>query len=66
MKPLLLLCSGAVIGAMLTASLLHEQIDYTRSKHAKEIDRLTDSLAKCNGITARINKDSTYFIKHSK
>lgn len=44
--------------------MFSEQSAYEESKHNKIIETWRDSLAKCNGVTARINKDSTYYIKN--
>jgi len=63
MRELMLMCLGALVSAFFVVEILSQQARFIESKHAKEIQRLTDSLAKCNGITARINKDSTYYIK---
>jgi len=63
MKSFTLLCIGASIGIAATFFIMSDQCAYHVSNACNERDRYIDSLAKCNGITARVNKDSTYYIK---
>jgi len=63
MKATILILIGALISAVFCGMLMSEHESYLTSKHQKEVDRLTDLLAKRNGETARANKDSTMWVK---
>ena len=55
---------GFITCGVIVVLAVSEQEAYLKAKHQKEVDRLTDLLAKRNGETARANKDSTYYIKN--
>lgn len=49
MKEILLMTLGLIVGVVLLSISEADRQMHNKEKHAKEIQRLTDSLAKCNG-----------------
>lgn len=64
MRTILHLTLGFILGALLMSISDEDRFRFESDNHTKEIQSTRDSLSKCNGITARINKDSTYYIKN--